>query len=95
MVLKVLLKFSLTLVLVHGWLFPGLFSAVGFLYGAGAETLILVTGTLGHPGRNPQNSGAYSESQEKQRFRYPGADIQTLEVDTRLQFGHPLLRQSF
>ena len=62
---------------------------LGFLYGAGAETLILVTGTSGKSPnifvsrQKNQVSCVDPDHQEKIGFWAAGAEIQTSAVDTR------------
>ena len=58
---------------------------VGFLYGAGAETLIFMTGTSGKvlpSGRN-QSQRCISRKPRKLDVKVYGAEIQTSAVDTR------------
>ena len=63
---------------------------VGFLYGAGAETLIFVTGTSGRypkilvPRQKNQSQLCIPEKARKIRVWVSGAEIQTSAVDTRL-----------
>ena len=71
---------------------------VGFLYGAGAETLIFVTGTSG---KNPKFfvsqqknkvSCGYPENQEKLVFGYPVLRSKPQRWIPELRFGYPPLR---
>ena len=59
---------------------------VGFLYGAGAETLIFVTGTSGKyssPSKKKQSQLCIPRKPREIGVWVPGAEIQTSAVDTR------------
>ena len=66
-----------------------LWVTAGVLYGAGAETLIFVTGTTGRypklfvSRQKTKVSGGYPGNQEKIGVSVSGAEIQTSAVDTR------------
>ena len=71
---------------------------VGFSCGAGAETLIFVTGTSGinlSAGRQTKVSGIYPENQGKQVFGYPVLRSKRQRWIPELRFGYPLLRFFF
>ena len=69
---------------------------VGLLYGAGAETLIFVTGTLGKkivPRQTTKVNGVYPEKQEKLVFRYPVLRSKPQRWIPELLFEYPPLRK--